>query len=63
MQEVFRLTPGIRTLVWGYQAWNHAVASPIGAEMIRETSELVSQRLDKNFFSVGFGRMTRREKT
>jgi len=49
--------------VWGYQARNHAAASPIGADVIRETSELVSQRLDENFFRVGFGRMTPREKS
>lgn len=41
----------------------HAAASLIGTDVIRETSELVSQRLDENFFRVRFDRLTPREKT
>ena len=47
---------------WGYQAWNHANASPISLAVIEETSGLVSQRLDANFFRVRFDRLTPKEK-
>lgn len=65
LHEIFKLTQGYPYFLqeWGYQAWNHAVASPIGAPVIRETRELVSQRLDDNFFRVRFDRLTPREKT
>lgn len=65
LHEIFRLTQGYPYFLqeWGYQAWNHAAGSPIGVDVIRETSELVSQRLDENFFRVRFDRLTPREKT
>ena len=65
LHEIFRLTQGYPYFLqeWGYQAWNHAQASPIGLQVIRETSDLVSQRLDENFFRVRFDRLTPREKT
>jgi hypothetical protein len=65
LNEIFKLTQGYPYFLqeWGYQAWNHADASPIGAAVIRETSERVSQRLDDNFFRVRFDRLTPREKT
>ena len=65
VQEIFRLTQGYPYFLqeWGYQAWNHAAASPIGVPVIQETSELVSKRLDENFFRVRFDRLTPREKT
>jgi hypothetical protein len=65
LHEIFRLTQGYPYFLqeWGYQAWNHAAASPIGADVILEASELVSQRLDENFFRVRFDRLTPREKT
>jgi hypothetical protein len=65
LHEIFRLTQGYPYFLQerGYQAWNHAEASPIGADVVRETSELVSQRLDENFFRVRFDRLTPREKT
>jgi hypothetical protein len=65
LREIYRLTQGYPYFLqeWGYQAWNHAVATPIGAPVIRETSGLVSQRLDDNFFRVRFDRLTPREKT
>ena len=64
LQEIFRLTKGYPYFLqeWGYQAWNHATASPITLEVLRQTSELVSQRLDENFFRVRFDRLTPREK-
>jgi hypothetical protein len=65
LHEIFKLTQGYPYFLqeWGYQAWNHARASPIGTPVIREASELVSQRLDDNFFRVRFDRLTPREKT
>jgi hypothetical protein len=65
LREIFMLTQGYPYFLqeWGYQAWNHAVASPIGTPVIRQASELVSQRLDNNFFRVRFDRLTPREKT
>ena len=64
LQEIFRLTRGYPYFLqeWGYQAWNHAAASPISLKVVQETSELVSKRLDENFFSVRFDRLTPREK-
>ena len=65
VQEIFRLTQGYPYFLqeWAYQAWNHASASPIGVEVIRESSEQVSRRLEENFFRVRFDRLTPREKT
>jgi hypothetical protein len=64
LQEIFRLTKGYPYFLqeWGYQAWNHASASPISLALIEETSGLVSTRLDENFFRVRFDRLTPREK-
>jgi hypothetical protein len=65
LREIWKLTQGYPYFLqeWGYQAWNHAAASPVGLKVIRQTSELVSQRLDENFFRVRFDRLTPREKT
>ena len=65
LQEIFRLTQGYPYFLqeWGYQAWNHALASPISLQVVQQTSALVSQRLDENFFRVRFDRLTPREKT
>ena len=65
LREIFNLTQGYPYFLqeWGYQAWNHAVNSPIGVGVVHETSKLVSQRLDENFFRVRFDRLTPREKT
>lgn len=64
LQEIFRLTRGYPYFLqeWGYQAWNHATASPITLQTVQEASELVSRRLDENFFRVRFDRLTPREK-
>lgn len=64
LQEIFRLTKGYPYFLqeWGYQAWNHATASPISLQVLQQTSALVSQRLDENFFRVRFDRLTPREK-
>ena len=64
LDEIFRLTRGYPYFLqeWGYQAWNHATASPISLKVVQETSDLVSRRLDENFFRVRFDRLTPREK-
>jgi len=65
LHEIYRLTQGYPYFLqeWGYQAWNHADASPISLKVVQETSEVVSKRLDENFFRVRFDRLTPREKT
>lgn len=65
LREIFRLTQGYPYFLqeWGYQTWNHAEASPIGLRDVQETTALVEQRLDENFFRVRFNRLTPREKT
>lgn len=64
LQEIYRMTQGYPYFLqeWGYQAWNHAVTSPITLRDVRESSALVSKRLDENFFRVRFDRLTPREK-
>ena len=65
LREIFRLTQGYPYFLqeWGYQAWNHAERSPIDLRIVLETTTLVEQRLDENFFRVRFNRLTPREKT
>jgi hypothetical protein len=64
LSEIYRLTRGFPYFLqeWGYQAWNHAVTSPIGLDDVFETTEIVTKRLDENFFRVRFDRLTPREK-
>jgi hypothetical protein len=64
LKEIFRMTKGYPYFLqeWGYQAWNHAVSSPIDLKVIHETTESVRDRLDQNFFRVRFDRLTPREK-
>lgn len=64
LQEIVRLTRGYPYFLqeWGYQAWNHAAASPISLQIVQESSAVVSRRLDENFFRVRFDRLTPREK-
>jgi hypothetical protein len=64
LHEIFRLTKGYPYFLqeWGYQAWNHATASPISLQVVQKSSDLVSRRLDENFFRVRFDRLTPREK-
>lgn len=64
LHEIFRLTRGYPYFLqeWGYQAWNHAAASPISLQVVHESSALVARRLDENFFRVRFDRLTPREK-
>lgn len=62
--EICRLTKGYPYFLqeWGYQAWNHAKASPIAIQVILETNDIVTKRLDENFFRVRFDRLTPRER-
>jgi len=64
LAEIFRLTQGYPYFLqeWGYQVWNHAVTSPILLQVVQEASDMVSRRLDENFFRVRFDRLTPREK-
>ena len=64
LHEIFQLTRGYPYFLqeWGYQAWNHASTSPISLDVVRQTSAIVSRRLDQNFFRVRFDRLTPREK-
>lgn len=64
LQEIGHLTSGYPYFLqeWGYQAWNHADASPIALDVVRESTEVVTRRLDENFFRVRFGRLTPRER-
>ena len=64
LKEIFRLTRGYPYFLqeWGYQAWNHASASPITLRVIREATPTVVGRLDRNFFRVRFDRLTPGEK-
>ena len=64
LHEIFRLTKGYPYFLqeWGYQAWNQAAVSPISLQVVVKTNDLVSKRLDENFFRVRFDRMTPKEK-
>ncbi len=64
LHEIVRMTQGYPYFLqeWGYQAWNHAVVSPISLQTVQESNAIVSQRLDENFFRVRFDRLTPREK-
>lgn len=64
LEEIFTLTRGYPYFLqeWGYQVWNNAAHSPIDLEVVKASSEVVSRRLDDNFFRVRFDRLTPREK-
>lgn len=64
LAEIYRLTKGYPYFLqeWGYQSWNHAITSPITLNVIKEATENVIQRLDKNFFRVRFDRLIPSEK-
>ncbi len=64
LREICKLTRGYPYFIqeWGYQAWNHAPASPITLRIVTEATLIVRERLDQNFFRVRFDRLTPREK-
>ncbi|MBA4398135.1 MAG: AAA family ATPase [Syntrophus sp. (in: bacteria)] len=64
LEEIHRLTKGYPYFIqeWGYQAWNHAAASPITRQITQEATPIVRDRLDENFFRVRFDRLTPRER-
>lgn len=64
LEEIFRMTQGYPYFLqeWGYQAWNLAVASPIGFGVVKGATSNVVRRLDENFFRVRFDRLTPSEK-
>ncbi|MCE5227975.1 ATP-binding protein [bacterium] len=64
LSEIYDLTKGYPYFIqeWGYQAWNHAPSSPFTLQIVHETTPIVRDRLDQNFFRVRFDRLTPREK-
>lgn len=64
LERIFQLTQGYPYFLqeWGYQAWNHALASPITLDVVNASSPTVIRRLDENFFRVRFDRLTPKEK-
>lgn len=64
LKEIYTQTRGYPYSLqeWGYQAWIHAATSPISREVVEESNEVVSRRLDENFFRVRFDRLTPAEK-
>ena len=64
LNKIYVLTKGYPYFLqeWGYQAWNHALKSPISEKTIIDVTKLVVERLDENFFRVRFDRVTPREK-
>lgn len=64
LTEIYRLTKGYPYFLqeWGYQSWNHALASPITFKIVQDATQTVIQRLDKNFFRVRFDRLVPSEK-
>lgn len=64
LNEIVRLTKGYPYFLqeWGYQAWNHAEASPISLKVIENATPIVINRLDENFFRVRFDRLTPKER-
>jgi hypothetical protein len=64
LNEIFRLTRGYPYFLqeWGYQTWNYSKGSPITLDIVKNATEKVIQRLDKNFFRVRFDRLIPSEK-
>ena len=64
LAEIYRMTKGYPYFLqeWGYQSWNQAKTSPISVKVIQESTNMVIQRLDKNFFRVRFDRLIPSEK-
>lgn len=64
LAEIFRLTQGYPYFLqeWGYQCWNLTEEPIISQQLVEETTPIVIQRLDDNFFRVRFDRLTLSEK-
>lgn len=64
LDKIVRLTQGYPYFLqeWGYQSWNLASQPEFTLQLIEEATEIVTQRLDENFFRVRFGRLTPKEK-
>lgn len=64
LERIVELTQGYPYFLqeWGYQAWNIAADSPIGAEDINNASSIALRRLDEGFFRVRFDRLTPKER-
>lgn len=64
LEKIYQQTKGYPYFIqeWGYQAWNHAAATPVTVRVITKSTAVVRERLDQNFFRVRFDRLTPREK-
>ena len=65
LEEIVRLTQGYPYFLqeWGYQSWKLASQPEITLELIQKATEIVTRRLDENFFRVRFHRLTPKEKS
>ena len=65
LHAIYALTRGYPYFLqeWAYQSWRLAPESPIGIEVVRDATGIVTSRLDENFFRVRFSRLTPGEKT
>lgn len=64
LNEIYRMTQGYPYFLqeWGYQSWNHAKTNRITLHDVRNATNSVIKRLDKNFFRVRFDRLIPSEK-
>jgi hypothetical protein len=64
LAEIIKITGGYPYFLqeWGFQTWNEAKSSPIGAEVVSFANKRAIERLDSSFFRVRFDRLTPREK-
>ncbi len=64
LQEIILQTRGYPYFLqeWAYQAWNLALESPIGIDVVHRATGESIRRLDANFFRVRFDRLTPRER-
>lgn len=64
LSDIVEITKGYPYFLqeWGFQIWNAATSSPIGAENVPMATSTALRRLDDGFFRVRFDRLTPREK-
>ncbi|MBX7132354.1 MAG: ATP-binding protein [Fimbriimonadaceae bacterium] len=64
LDQIFLNTDGYPYFVqeWGYQCWNVAEVTPIGADVVSIATDRVIPRLDSSFFRVRYDRLTPAER-
>lgn len=64
LNEICKITEGYPYFLqeWGFQSWNIADRSPIGASDVRKATDSALRRLDDGFFQVRFDRLTPKER-